>query len=500
MKKYDDIVVGSGISGLTIALLLGMNGHSVLLLEKNTRIGGSLARFYKQGIPFDTGFHFTGGFYKNGILNDMLTVLGIHDYIRPIYIAQGKNNRFVFEKEQAVFDLPVGYQAIISKFKDYFPSETTAIDRYFDMVRDVCSRTVSMDLRNITLSPNVINEDYISLDKVLNSLTDNRLLKGLLSGFCMCHGVKPVEISFANHSRVSYDLYKSMSRVKDGGDAFIKAFKERFAKFNIDVMCGSFIKKCIDIKNDHVGRFVLNNGDEISCKHCIFTIHPQEILKILPQKHLSKAFIERVKSFEPSAGFFSVYGIVESNDTFDTVEPTTLSLFPTTDINLLIDPYNPGPPAMVIMKNTETVNAKSYRVLNALEVSFPEHVEAWKNSKPEKRPNGYMKYKQERINNISKRVINTYPEYRDSFKVVAAASILTFRDYLHSPHGSAYGIKQKIGQFNLFGKLPLRNVYAAGQSSVLPGLVGAMMSSFIVGRAVIGKNDYNRFIGRGLDS
>ncbi|MBW1833951.1 MAG: hypothetical protein JRI62_03920 [Deltaproteobacteria bacterium] len=215
---------------------------------------------------------------------------------------------------------------------------------------------------------------------------------------------------------------------------------------------------------------------------------------------MSKAFIERVKSFEPSAGFFSVYGIVESDNAFDTVEPTTLSLFPTTDINLLIDPYNPGPPAMVIMKNTETVNAKSYRVLNALEVSFPEHVAAWKNSKPEKRPNGYMKYKQEHIKNISKRVIDTYPEYSDSFKVVAAASILTFRDYLHSPHGSAYGVKQKIGQFNLFGKLPLRNVYAAGQSSVLPGLVGAMMSSFIVGRAVIGKDDYNRFIGRGLDS
>jgi hypothetical protein len=69
------------------------------------------------------------------------------------------------------------------------------------------------------------------------------------------------------------------------------------------------------------------------------------------------------------------------------------------------------------MKNTETVNAKSYRVLNALEVSFPEDVEAWKNSKPGKRPNGYMKYKQERINNISRRVIDTYPEYSDSFKV-----------------------------------------------------------------------------------
>ena len=76
MKRYDDIVVGSGISGMTLALLLGLNGHSVLLLEKSPRIGGSMARFYRRQIPFDTGFHFTGGFHANGILEEMLAVLG----------------------------------------------------------------------------------------------------------------------------------------------------------------------------------------------------------------------------------------------------------------------------------------------------------------------------------------------------------------------------------------------------------------------------------------
>jgi phytoene dehydrogenase-like protein len=72
--------------------------------------------------------------------------------------------------------------------------------------------------------------------------------------------------------------------------------------------------------------------------------------------------------------------------------------------------------------------------------------------------------------------------------------MLTFRDYLCSPDGSAYGIKQKMGQFNLIGKLPLHNLFAAGQSSLLPGIIGAMMSSLIVGRAVIGKELYGKFL------
>jgi phytoene dehydrogenase-like protein len=76
--------------------------------------------------------------------------------------------------------------------------------------------------------------------------------------------------------------------------------------------------------------------------------------------------------------------------------------------------------------------------------------------------------------------------------------VLTFRDYLNSPDGSAYGIKQKIGQYNVVGKLPLRNLYAAGQSAVLPGVIGAMMSSLIVGRTVVGKDRYGALVSQGL--
>ena len=77
-----------------------------------------------------------------------------------------------------------------------------------------------------------------------------------------------------------------------------------------------------------------------------------------------------------------------------------------------------------------------------------------------------------------------------------AGSVLTLRDYLNNPDGSAYGVKQKIGQFNVIGKLPLHNLFAAGQSALLPGIIGAMMSSLIVGRAVVGKARYGKLLGK----
>ena len=42
----------------------------------------------------------------------------------------------------------------------------------------------------------------------------------------------------------------------------------------------NILTELADIQNDKVGRFVLNTGDDVSADHCIFTIHPKEILKL----------------------------------------------------------------------------------------------------------------------------------------------------------------------------------------------------------------------------
>jgi len=498
MKTYDDIVVGSGISGMTLALLLGMNGHSVLLLEKGPRIGGSMARFRRMGIPFDAGFHFTGAFHPGGVLEDMLSVLGLRQRIEPVYLDGEESIQLVFEDEGRSYHLPSGLGRMVPRLKSEFPREAKGIDRFFERMGEVCRRTAAMDLRRISEIQESLDEDYVSLDQVLGEITADPRLKGLLGKYCMCHGVKPAEIPFAGHSRVSYGLYESVARVRNGGDAFIDAFRERFAAFDIEVRCGAGLAGCRDIRDRRVGRFALDTGEEVAATRCIFTIHPHQVLELLPRPHLGKAFLERVSAFEPSAGFFSLFGVLDAEEAAGEgpapAGPSILSLFPHPDLNRLMDPACPGDPPMVVLANREEVDGTGRDVLIAMELSYPEHVAAWSESVKGNRPEGYREYKAERVERLKERIFRVLPDLRRRLRVVESASLLTFRDYLHSPAGSAYGIKQKIGQYNLFGKLPLRNLYAAGQSSVLPGLVGAMMSVFIVCRSILGKDDYQRFI------
>jgi all-trans-retinol 13,14-reductase len=496
MKKYDDIVVGSGISGLTMSLLLAMNGHNVLLIEKSPHIGGSLSRFTRKGIAFDTGFHFTGGLHEGGILSDILTFLGIRESIEPIFVADSFRNRFVFESANRQFEHPNGIENVRKQFKGYFPGETSAIDRYFEKIQSVCQRTPALNIQNNTITPPNLDEDYISLDAVLKDLTPNVLLRGLLSGYVMCYGVRPDEISFANHSRMILSFYESLACVKNGGDAFIQAFQEKFKEYGVEVRCGTFIQELSDIRDNKVGRFVLNTGEEITADSCVFTIHPKEILQVLPEKHFSKAFASRIESFEASVGIFTAFAMLKPGTKDPYPDAGITSIFPIDDVNHLLDPLYKGDPALVIIKMLEQHDGG--KGICILEPSFPDEVRQWNGTKRGKRPQEYYDYKQRRIEAIKDHLCRVFPAYRESLEIVDSASMLTFKEYLNSPDGSAYGIKQKMGQFNLIGKLPLHNCFAAGQSSLLPGIIGAMMSSLIVGRAVVGKGQYGKLLNQTL--
>lgn len=57
MSDYDVIVIGGGISGLLSALTLSKHGKSVLVLEKDSIVGGNCNSYMVDGFQVDTGPH-----------------------------------------------------------------------------------------------------------------------------------------------------------------------------------------------------------------------------------------------------------------------------------------------------------------------------------------------------------------------------------------------------------------------------------------------------------
>ncbi len=497
MKKPSALVVGSGVSGLTAALLLAAHDYRVRLVEQSPRIGGALRRFRRGGVAFDTGFHFAGGLDDGGLLHRMLAALELADAVQPRFLAEDCSFRFVFESAGRAFDLPRGIAGWRETLARAFPKERSAVEGYFERVARVCANTPGMDLVSLGAPRRPLDEDYVTLARVLEDLTDDRLLRGVLCGLCMCHGVRPSEVSFATHSRVCYDLHRCAAQLEGGGDALIDAFAGRLRALNVEILRGRRLAACEGIEGDRVRRFVLDDGTALEADAAVLTIHPRAVLDLLPRAHLSRAFAQRVESFEDTAGFFTAYGVLRRPEPDPATAKTVVSLFPYEDFDRMMAPSAEDARALVLVSSVEPGANGPAQVVTAFEPAAEDHVAAWRESRIGRRPPGYADYKAARAESIRRRIEGYGDGYAGQFDLVESSSMLTFRDYLHSPGGSAYGIKQKPGQYNLIGRLPLKNVFVAGQSALLPGVAGAMMSAFFVVRPIVGRDRFDRFLRGG---
>ncbi|HEX6650040.1 MAG TPA: FAD-dependent oxidoreductase [Pyrinomonadaceae bacterium] len=74
---YDVIVVGSGIGGLTVAALLSARGMNTCVLERQSQVGGCIARVEFSGYDFEPGMGLYTSFGAGGIYEKLFSALPV---------------------------------------------------------------------------------------------------------------------------------------------------------------------------------------------------------------------------------------------------------------------------------------------------------------------------------------------------------------------------------------------------------------------------------------
>ena len=488
-KKYKNVIIGAGAGGLAMALFLAKAGGKTLLIEKAAQPGGALGSFNHKGYRLDAGFHFAGALQNHGIFDDILKMFGIRDQINPIFLDNATANKFNFTESEREINFPYGLKRLKTSLKDQFPEEKNAIDIYFKDILSIVERTPTLQMKTLHLVPDIIPEDSITFQEYLNSITDNTLLKESLNALVMCHGSAPSEISLADNARLCYGFYESICTLEGGGASLVDAFLAELNKYDVEIICSDEIAKLTDIQNKRVGRIVLKSGIKIEPESLIFTINPKSVADILPDNSFPPAFFKRVDNFEDTPGFFTVFAVLDDSVPLQDPESIT-SLYPVDNIDKLSLPGWQAPGALAIMHSKSGDN----NIITAFEPLYWSSVSKWKNSSLGNRPDDYIKWKTTKSNEVLARITKHFPSYRGKVKIIAAATPLTYRDYLYHHNGAAYGIKQKIHQFNLIGQLRIRNIFIAGQSAILPGVLGTIMASILVGKSIVGTKKFEEII------
>ena len=488
--RCDDLVVGAGPAGLATAILLAKAGRKVLLVESAAQAGGGLRGFQRAGVHFDTGFHFTGSIRKGELFPFLLRQLGVEQQVKLISSDDSCTHRFVFSNAgHTEIHVPAGIEETIEQWATYFPKEADAIQWYFTTLKAIAAKTMGMQPDEPLVEYGRLDEDYVSLKDVLDAKFHDPVLKGAVSVFAMCHGTPPAKVPFGVHARVSYGLHQSNGVVEGGGSALADALLDEALRSGVTLLTNCALEAFQHVEQNIPRDVVFSDGRVATFERCVMTQHPAHILQVMSSLKIHKAFRERVEAFELTAGYFAGFGIVQGDAPMSNFAHSIHSLFPDTDFDKMMDASWQGEGPLVLIEVPAGKESLAPSV-SALELSFGRDVSAWSDTRLRKRPQAYQAYKQQHLERLTSRLKGFVP-YADRMKWVDSASLLTFRDYLHSPQGSAYGVMQKIGQYGLFGRLPVRNLYAAGQSSFVPGVMGSMLSGFFVVRQMIGKEIFD---------
>ena len=109
--KYDYLVIGAGVSGISSALLLARFGFKVAVVEQAARPAPLVEGFVRNNVYFETGFHYAGGLEDGGVLDLNLRLLGIAGHLQKVPFDFLAYDTIVQPESDFTFSFPQGYEA-----------------------------------------------------------------------------------------------------------------------------------------------------------------------------------------------------------------------------------------------------------------------------------------------------------------------------------------------------------------------------------------------------
>jgi all-trans-retinol 13,14-reductase len=475
--KYDDIVIGGGVSGMTTAILLGQQGRKVALLEKSSRLALTIRGFFRGDVYFDTGFHYGGMLGDGEALTKLCEKLGILRHIESGKHRQSSAQVYCM-KSDFRFDSRAPLEGFTERLIETFPGDEMAIRVYMNGIKKRLDM-INRDIFAVATHPEpVFEQGHISLGEYLQEHFRSPLLQTLLSVHSVLYGSMPGETSLDFHSMIAGAYYEQSWQIADGGCAITQALEEELRKSGVDIYTNCPVNRIRVDGNKTVTGVSFENGDSFKCGNCVFTAHPSQLERMLPDGSLRPVYLKRVESLENS---FSAVVVYCSSRTAMSLDTSILvsELFP--------DLYKNGDDfadrLMFVCKSLSETHVGGISII--CPCSF-EEVRQWSASTVGNRPAAYYEWKMRVADQIVERVQRHLGNEYSDLEVLDVASPLTFRDYMNAPDGCLYGVKHRVTDVPFMPQTKVKGLYLSGQTVISPGLLGAMLAGFLAAGVITG--------------
>ena len=485
-EKYDLIIIGSGLSGLSSGLIWLKNTHGkkTLIIEKNSYPGGYITAYEKHGYVFET----------TQLFPDIIDLL---DYLEvDLNLKQYEGNfmrRIVVDGDHVdEYKIPTGSENFTAYLIGKFPDDAEKIRALMaysvDLFKQVRKLKANSKLKDKLLIPFQAPKVVANLNRTYSGLLDkfeitNPKLREVMETFTSFSGVPSSRASSIMATGAMLSAMTRCFRPYGYFDEFPATMAQLFQKRGGEILFGSEVEKIVVENGQVAGVQLLGNSAPILAEKVITTIDPMVAMrKLVGEEHLSSSYVEKLDKIIMSTSSINVaLGLDDEIDlqSMDLDYPYNVVSTGLGTAEKLFDGFLAGDNAFstdcfhtAVICPSLTTGAKNTITIRCT----PFAMNKWS----EWREKDYNKYKAEKerwgdffINIAEKYFI---PGLSKHIVVKDISTPATYARYSGSPTGSLYDMASLVTQFGpkrLPMKTPIKNLY---QPKFSHGLYGTMMN------------------------
>ncbi|HQR48327.1 MAG TPA: NAD(P)/FAD-dependent oxidoreductase [Steroidobacteraceae bacterium] len=496
--RYDALVIGSGIGGLTTAALLSEIGWRVAVLEQHYTAGGATHSYDRAGYEWDVGVHYIGDMGARTTsrrMMDFLTQGNLH--WAPM---DSHYDRFFIGER--TYDAVAGRDAYRDNLVGYFPREAAAIDRYLELLGETARgmRTFSLD-RTLPPWAAAIAGPFLrsrlprsfgrTTWEVLSELTRDAELIAVLTGQWGDLGLPPKRSAWVIQALVAKHYLHGGFYPVGGAWRIADTILPRIRAAGGEVFTYARVQEVLlEPARRHAVRGVrMEDGSEIACDCVISDAGALNTFgHLVPEETRRRVGYDRLLArVKPSIGHLCVYIGLKGRAEDLGLPKTNYWIYHDNDYDaaydrFAADPHGPFPAVYISFPSAKDPDfERRHPGRSTIEIVAPAPYsifEPWAGTTWGKRGDDYEALKQAFGERLLEHLYAKLPALRDRIDYWEISTPLSMQWFCGYARGELYGLDhdpERMRQSWLRPRTRIPGLWLTGQDVMSCGVTGAMM-------------------------
>lgn len=311
---FDDVVIGAGLGGLSVAALLAKAGRRVLVLEAHDAPGGYAHTFRMGAYRFCAQVHYIFNCGEGEAVHELLDRLGLAAEVPFLRLDPEGFDHIIIGGERT--RVPSGLQKYRARLLRRFPEHGAPLRAYFDTVERIGRELDELDAVPRRLSLSLLPAAYrlrhllrylrSTLEDFYDQVRMPPLLRAILAGQCGDYLLPPRDVSFLLHVALVYlydrGAFYPRKHFFHMVDSIVGAIR---AAAGSQVLLSHAVER-IHVEGRRAVAITAQDGRRFTARRFISNVDPKLMARLVGPEHLDARDRRRL-DYEYSCGTITLY-------------------------------------------------------------------------------------------------------------------------------------------------------------------------------------------------